>query len=94
MDGSGSPVPDGLSFSPGLPSTRSGSFAAPPAPAAFSGLAHPLAGTSRLAGGAQASEDGGPNISSDFALSLAAPGSGPGVMIRSASRSDSGTTPW
>ena len=87
MDGSGSPVPDGMPFSPGMPSSRSGSVVAPPSSVAFSGMTHQLGGAARLP---QASDDAGANLSNDFSLTLAAPGSGPGVIIRSASRSDSG----
>ena len=88
MDGPGSIGPDLVPYSATVPSSRSGSFVAPPASAGFGGLTHPLAGGG-LVGGTQASGEV-PNNGGDFAMTLASPGSGPGVVIRSASRSDSG----
>ena len=90
MDGPGSVGPDMLPYSAAGPSSRSGSYVGPPASAPFGGLSHPLGGAG-MVGGTQGSGEV-PN-NGDFAMTLASPGSGPGVVIRSASRSDSGAAP-
>ena len=89
MDGPGSVVPDGLPYSAAGASSRSGSFVGPPTSAPFGGLSHPLGGGG-MVGGNQGTGEAANNNGGDFAMTLASPGSGPGVVIRSASRSDSG----
>ena len=88
MDGPGSAGPDVVPYSATGLSTQSGSYVPPPASAAFGTLSHPLAGAG-MVGGPQASGEAA-NNASDFTLAMTSPGSGPGVVIRSASRSDSG----
>ena len=87
MDGPSSVGPDMLSYNGAGPTSRSGSYVAPPASAPFGGLSHPLGGAG-MVGATQGSGEAPTN--GDFAMTLAGPGSGPGVIIRSASRSDSG----